>query len=120
MEMARRLGAAFRENRLPHAMKMLTQPRLLIAAAGGASVTVLDPGGAVSNALTFTITGASTPTLTTLSPSSAVAGGRADMGETDDEADVFVSKGAPEFPATPLLCPSNKAQNSLPELPLSY
>ena len=30
MEMARRLGAAFRENRLPHAMKMLTQPRLLI------------------------------------------------------------------------------------------
>ena len=30
MEIARRLGAAFRENRLPHAMKMLTQPRLLI------------------------------------------------------------------------------------------
>jgi DNA replication protein DnaC len=29
MEMARRLGAAFRDNRLPHAMKMLTQPRLL-------------------------------------------------------------------------------------------
>jgi hypothetical protein len=29
-EMARRLGAAFRENRLPHAMKMFTQPRLLI------------------------------------------------------------------------------------------
>jgi hypothetical protein len=25
MEMARRLGAAFRENRLPHAMKMFTQ-----------------------------------------------------------------------------------------------
>jgi len=30
MEMARRLGAAFRDSRLPHAMKMLTQPRLLI------------------------------------------------------------------------------------------
>ena len=30
LKMARRLGAAFRENRLPHAMKMLTQPRLLI------------------------------------------------------------------------------------------
>jgi DNA replication protein DnaC len=30
MEMARRLGAAFRKNRLPHAMKMLTEPRLLI------------------------------------------------------------------------------------------
>ena len=30
MEMARRLGAAFKENRLPHAMKALTQPRLLI------------------------------------------------------------------------------------------
>ena len=28
-----------------------------IAAAGSASVTVLNPGGAVSNALTFTITG---------------------------------------------------------------
>jgi DNA replication protein DnaC len=30
MEMARRLGVAFKENRLPHAMKMLTQPKLLI------------------------------------------------------------------------------------------
>ena len=48
-----------------------------IAAAGSASLTVQNPGGAVSNALTFTITGASTPTLTTLSPSSAVAGGPA-------------------------------------------
>ena len=48
-----------------------------IAAAGSASVTVQNPGGAVSNALTFTITGGSTPTLTTLSPSSAAAGGSA-------------------------------------------
>ena len=48
-----------------------------IAAAGSASVTVQNPGGAVSNALTFTITGASTPTLTSLSPGSAAAGGPA-------------------------------------------
>jgi hypothetical protein len=34
------------------------------------------------------------------------------------EADVFVSEGAPEFLAPPLLFPSIK--NSLPELPLSY
>jgi hypothetical protein len=50
-------------------------PAADIAAAGSAPVTVQNPGGAVSNALTFTITDASTPTLTTLSPSSAVAGG---------------------------------------------
>lgn len=30
MELARRLAAAFTQNRLPHAMKMLTQPKLLI------------------------------------------------------------------------------------------
>lgn len=30
VEMARRLAAAFAQNRLPHAMKMLTQPKLLI------------------------------------------------------------------------------------------
>lgn len=30
MELARRLAAAFAQNRLPHAMKMLTQPKLLI------------------------------------------------------------------------------------------
>ena len=50
-----------------------------IAAAGSASVTVQNnpPSGAVSNALTFTITGGSTPALTTLSPSSAAAGGSA-------------------------------------------
>ena len=53
-------------------------PATDIAAAGTAQVTVLNPGGAVSNSLTFTITGASpTPTLTTLSPSSATAGGPA-------------------------------------------
>ena len=48
-----------------------------IAAAGSASVTVQNPGGTVSNALTFTITGSLTPTLTSLSPSSAAAGGAA-------------------------------------------
>ena len=52
-------------------------PAADIAAAGSASVTVQNPGGAVSNALTFTISSASTPTLTTLSPSSAAAGGPA-------------------------------------------
>jgi uncharacterized protein (TIGR03437 family) len=48
----------------------------LIATAGTTSVTVINPGGTISNALTFT-TGAasSTPTITSLSPSSAAAGG---------------------------------------------
>ena len=48
-----------------------------IAAAGSASVTVQNPGGTVSNALTFTITVSLTPTLTSLSPGSAAAGGAA-------------------------------------------
>ena len=42
--MVRRLGAAFRENRLPHAMKMLTQPRLLIV--GEVGYLGLDQAGA--------------------------------------------------------------------------
>jgi hypothetical protein len=52
-------------------------PATDIAAAGTASVTVGNPGGPVSNALTFTINPAPplSPTLTALSPSSAVAGG---------------------------------------------
>jgi hypothetical protein len=40
MEMARRLGAAFRENRLPHAMKMLTQPRLIIVTKSVISASI--------------------------------------------------------------------------------
>src|SRR5215470_5127402 len=46
-----------------------------IAAAGTAQVTVANPDGSVSNALSFTITAAPGPTLATLSPSSAPAGG---------------------------------------------
>ena len=48
-----------------------------IAAQGTASVTVQNPGGATSSALPFTITQAPapTPTLTSLSPSTVVAGG---------------------------------------------
>ena len=45
-----------------------------IAAAGTAQVTVANPDGSVSNALSFTIT-APGPTLASLSPSSAPAGG---------------------------------------------
>jgi uncharacterized repeat protein (TIGR03803 family) len=48
-----------------------------IAAAGTASVTVTNPGTAPSNALTFTINNALPPSLTSLSPSSATAGGPA-------------------------------------------
>jgi DNA replication protein DnaC len=44
LEMARRLAAAFTQNRLPHAMKMLTQPRLLIIDEVG--YLGLDPAGA--------------------------------------------------------------------------
>ena len=49
-----------------------------IAAAGTAQVTVANPGGGTSNALTFTInTGTPAPSLTTLSPNSGTAGGPA-------------------------------------------
>ncbi|HXP85310.1 MAG TPA: IPT/TIG domain-containing protein [Bryobacteraceae bacterium] len=49
-------------------------PASLIAAAGTASVTVVNPGGAISNALTFTIGPSGTPTLFSLSPNSIAAG----------------------------------------------
>ena len=49
-----------------------------IAAAGTAQVTVVNPGGSTSNALTFTInTAIPAPSLTTLSPNSGTAGGPA-------------------------------------------
>ena len=48
----------------------------LIAAQGTASITVVNPGAVTSNTLTFTIN-APTPVITTLSPSSATAGGPA-------------------------------------------
>src|SRR4030095_11897648 len=49
-----------------------------ISAAGTAQVTVANPGGSTSNALTFTINAATpAPGLTTLSPSSGTAGGPA-------------------------------------------
>ena len=47
-----------------------------IAAPGTAEVTVFNPGGLTSNAATFIITGAG-PTVTSISPSTAVAGGPA-------------------------------------------
>jgi hypothetical protein len=52
-------------------------PANLIATAGTASVTVMNPGGALSNALTFTIGSTNTPVLTSLNPSSATPGGSA-------------------------------------------
>jgi hypothetical protein len=45
-----------------------------IANPGTASVTVVNPGGAISNAVTFTIN-ALTPSISGLSPNSATAGG---------------------------------------------
>ena len=57
---------------------LLTAPvaGALITTQGSASVTVLNPGGVTSNALTFTIT-PPTPSLLSLSPNSATAGGPA-------------------------------------------
>ena len=49
-------------------------PANLIASQGSATVTVQNPGGLTSNALAFTIN-APAPSLTTLSPNSATAGG---------------------------------------------
>ena len=48
-----------------------------IASQGTASVTVQNPGGATSNALTFTINPLGTLSLSSLSPNSATAGGAA-------------------------------------------
>ena len=52
-------------------------PATAIAAAGSASVKVVNPGGAPSNAVTFTITAPATPTISNLAPSTATAGGLA-------------------------------------------
>ena len=49
----------------------------LVASQGTASVTVQNPGGATSNALTFTINPSGTLSLSSLSPNSATAGGAA-------------------------------------------
>src|ERR1039458_5973278 len=48
----------------------------LISSAGTATVTVVNPGGLTSNAATFTIT-VPTPSISSLSPNSATAGGSA-------------------------------------------
>ena len=53
-------------------------PATLIATAGSASVTVVNPGSVTSNASTFTISsGGPPPTITTLNPPSATATGSA-------------------------------------------
>src|SRR5579862_1933307 len=53
-------------------------PASLIATAGTATITVADPGGLVSNSLTFTITpGPTQVTETSLSPSAATPGSSA-------------------------------------------
>ena len=49
----------------------------MIAAAGSAGVTVVNPGGLTSNAAAFTINPPSRPPIGTLSPISATAGGPA-------------------------------------------
>jgi uncharacterized protein (TIGR03437 family) len=54
-----------------------TVPASLIAAVGSATITVQNPGGAISNVLTFTINSSVPPGLSSLSPSSAAAGGSA-------------------------------------------
>jgi uncharacterized protein (TIGR03437 family) len=48
-----------------------------IAAAASASITVLNPGSAPSNALTFTVTAPLAPTISNVAPSTASAGGPA-------------------------------------------
>ncbi len=52
-------------------------PASLIAAVGTASVTAVNPGGATSTAASFNIGSASPPTISSLSPNSAAAGGAA-------------------------------------------
>ena len=54
-------------------------PAADIATAGSASVTVFNPapGGGTSNAATFSINNNPTPTITSLNPASAIAGGSA-------------------------------------------
>jgi alpha-D-ribose 1-methylphosphonate 5-triphosphate synthase subunit PhnH len=52
-------------------------PTNLIASQGGSNVTVMNPGGALSNSLAFTIAAVAAPTLSNLSPNFAVAGGPA-------------------------------------------
>jgi len=46
-----------------------------VAGAGSAGVAVLNPGGALSNALTFTVTAPATPTISNIAPAAATAGG---------------------------------------------
>lgn len=48
----------------------------LLASAGSASVTVVNPDGTASNAVTFTISSAP-PSITSISPATAIAGGAA-------------------------------------------
>lgn len=52
-------------------------PANLIASPGSVGVTVQNPGGTTSNAVTFTISGTPAPTLSALSPNAATAGGPA-------------------------------------------
>jgi uncharacterized protein (TIGR03437 family) len=52
-------------------------PASLVALPGSGSITVVNPGAAASNALTFTITGAAPASKPNLSPLSVVAGGPA-------------------------------------------
>jgi uncharacterized protein (TIGR03437 family) len=54
-----------------------TVPASLIASAGTASITVVNPGGYLSGPATFTITTAPAPTLTGCSPGGVTAGGPA-------------------------------------------
>jgi hypothetical protein len=59
--------------RLQHSVLTATIPASDIATAGTANVTVVNPGNLTSNTATFTITNPS-PTITTISPSTTVAG----------------------------------------------
>jgi uncharacterized protein (TIGR03437 family) len=52
-------------------------PARLIAAPGSASVKVVNPGGATSSVMTFSITASARPAISSLSPASATAGGAA-------------------------------------------
>jgi hypothetical protein len=52
-------------------------PASLLAAAGSAFITVINPGGVSSNTVVFTVGSAPGPVLNTLTPASATAGGPA-------------------------------------------
>jgi uncharacterized protein (TIGR03437 family) len=77
-------------------------PAALTALPGSASITVVNPGAAASNALTFTVTPV-TPLLRFLNPSSAVAGGPAfTLTVSSGSLNPILSSAVVQWNGTPL------------------